>query len=432
MTATVRTLLDNLAGSGLDNPTGSVLPAPAGWPAPPAPAAYHGLLGEIVARLEPETEADPVAILAQLLVCFGAAVGRGAWFQVEATRHHPQEFVLIIGDSATARKGTSWDHARRLITTADATLAERILTGLSSGEGLVWALRDPTASDPGIPDRRLVAFEAEFASALKACTRDNSTLSATLRSAWDGRPLQLLTRTAPARASDAHVSVVGHITAAELRHHLTGLELANGLANRFLLICCRRQRLLPEGGASDPLHGTCLTSVLAATIKHARAAGRLIFEPSARELWHHAYTQLAHAHQSGIAGAICARAEAHTIRLALLYALADGERTINTEHLQAALALWDYAARSASWTLKGASGDPLAEQIHAALSTHPDGLTRTQLRDLLQRHQPAERVERALHALTSTGRAHQTKITTAGRPAELWHATPTRDENHTP
>jgi hypothetical protein len=288
----------------------------------------------------------------------------------------------------------------------------------------VWAVRDPTASDPGIPDRRLVAFEAEFASALKACSRDNSTLSATLRSAWDGRPLQLMTRTAPARASDAHVTVVGHITAAELRHHLTGLELANGLANRFLLICCRRQRLLPEGGASDPLAGTGLERLLAATIEHARAAGRLTFETSARELWHHAYTQLAHAHQSGIAGAIRARAEAHVIRLALIYALADGEPTIKTEHLQAALALWDYAARSANWTLQAATGDPLAEQIHAALTDHPSGLTRSQINDTLQHNRPAEQIQRALDALTLAGRVTRAQIPTAGRPAELWTAAP--------
>jgi hypothetical protein len=418
MTATVRTLFDDAPA-----PARSVLPAPAGWPAPPAPAAYHGLLGEIVGRLAPETEADPVAILAQLLVCFGAAVGRGAYFQVEATRHYPQEFVLIVGDSATARKGTSWDHARRLINTADTTLSERILTGLSSGEGLVWAVRDPTATDPGIPDRRLVCFEAEFSSALKACTRDNSTLSATLRSAWDGRPLQLMTRTAPARASDAHVTVVGHITATELRHHLTGLELANGLANRFLLICCRRQRLLPEGGASDPLAGTGLQHLLSATIEHARAAGRLTLEPSARELWHHAYTQLAHAHQSGITGAICARAEAHVIRLALLYALTDSQPAINTEHLHAALALWDYAARSSSWTLQGMTGDPLAEQIHATLTNHPGGLTRSEISNALQHNRPAQHIQRALDALTLAGRATRAQIPTAGRPAELWTAT---------
>jgi hypothetical protein len=235
-----------------------------------------------------------------------------------------------------------------------------------------------------------------------------------------------MTRTAPARASDAHVTVIGHITAAELRHHLTGLELANGLANRFLLICCRRQRLLPEGGASDPLHGTGLERLLSATIKHARAAGRLTFEPSARELWHHAYTQLAHAHPSGIAGAICARAEAHVIRLALIYALTDGEPTIKTEHLQAALALWDYAARSATWTLKDATGDPLAEQIHTALrQANPGGLTRSQINDTLQHNRPAEQIQRALDALTLAGRATHAQIPTAGRPAELWTATPT-------
>ena len=73
-----------------DQPTGSeLLPAPAGWPAPPERAVYHELLGEIVHTIAPHTEADPVAILTQLLVAFGAAVGRGAYFQVEATRHPP-------------------------------------------------------------------------------------------------------------------------------------------------------------------------------------------------------------------------------------------------------------------------------------------------------------------------------------------------------
>ncbi|MGI8412990.1 MAG: hypothetical protein ACR2QA_11020 [Solirubrobacteraceae bacterium] len=69
--------------------TDTLIAPPAGWPASPAPAVYHELLGEIVTRIAPHTEADPVAILTQLLVAFGAAVGRGAYFTVEATRHHP-------------------------------------------------------------------------------------------------------------------------------------------------------------------------------------------------------------------------------------------------------------------------------------------------------------------------------------------------------
>jgi hypothetical protein len=39
-------------------PTDTTLPPPAGWPAPPAPAVYHELLGEIVTRIAPHTEAD--------------------------------------------------------------------------------------------------------------------------------------------------------------------------------------------------------------------------------------------------------------------------------------------------------------------------------------------------------------------------------------
>ncbi len=175
----------------------ALLAAPAGWPAAPAAIVYHELLGEIVTRIAPHTEADPVAILTQLLVAFGGAAGRGAFFQVEATRHHPNEFMLLVGDSSKARKGSSWDHVRRLIAALDPTIEQRILTGLSSGEGLIWAVRDPTGQDPGITDQRLLVIEPEFASVLKSSTREISTLSPTLRSAWDGRPLAILTRNAP-------------------------------------------------------------------------------------------------------------------------------------------------------------------------------------------------------------------------------------------
>jgi hypothetical protein len=397
------------------------LPPPAGWPAPPAQAVYHELLGEIVGRIAPHTEADPVAILTQLLVSFGAAIGRGAWFSVEATRHHPNEFMLLCGDSSKARKGSSWDHVRRLMAAVDPSIEQRILTGLSSGEGLIWAVRDPTGQDPGIADQRLLVIEPEFASVLKAASREISTLSPTLRSSWDGRPLAILTRTAPARSTQAHIALIGHITQHELRRHTSTIELANGYLNRILIIACRRQRLLPEGGHHNPLANTSLTSLLAATLKHAQTAGQLCLDQNARELWHNAYRQLARP-IPGVLGQITARAEAHTIRLALLYALTDGKRQIEPQHLTAALALHDYAARSAAWALDGATGEPLAEQIHAALRNNPGGLTRSQISDTLKHNQPAGQIDHALHALLTAGRATMTQIPTGGRPAHLWTA----------
>ena len=89
-----------------------ILPAPEGWPEPPAPDAYHGLVGDIVGAIAPHTEADPVAVLVQLLVACGALIGGGAWFKVERTRHYPNKFALLVGDSAVARKGSALGQVR--------------------------------------------------------------------------------------------------------------------------------------------------------------------------------------------------------------------------------------------------------------------------------------------------------------------------------
>ena len=107
------------------------------WPAAPAEIAYHGPLGELVHQLEPHTEADPVAVLTQLLVTFGNAIGRTPYVSVEADRHYPNLFSVLVGDTSKARKGTSWGQARRVTSEVDESWESRIMGGLSSGEGLI-------------------------------------------------------------------------------------------------------------------------------------------------------------------------------------------------------------------------------------------------------------------------------------------------------
>jgi len=143
---------------------------------------------------------------------------------------------------------------------------KRIQGGLSSGEGLIWVVRDPIEKhepiredkritdyqmaviDPGVSDKRLFVIEPELAATLKTMTREGSTLSATIRQAWDTGDLRVLTKNSPAQASGAHVSIVGHITRDELLRFSTSTDTANGFANRFLWVCSRRSKLLPEGG----------------------------------------------------------------------------------------------------------------------------------------------------------------------------------------
>jgi hypothetical protein len=60
--------------------------SPTPWPAPIDNAAYSGLSGDIVRTLEPQTEADPVALLIHILV----GVGIRAKVQYTFSNGHPQ------------------------------------------------------------------------------------------------------------------------------------------------------------------------------------------------------------------------------------------------------------------------------------------------------------------------------------------------------
>ena len=407
------------------------------WPEA-APEMFHGLAGDIVRLIEPHTEADPVALLVQFLTAFGSAIGRSAHFTAEADQHFGNLFVVLVGISSKGRKGTSWSHIKKLFAQADAHWEAFCLqSGLSSGEGLIWHIRDAVEKpvknkstgeieletiDPGIEDKRLLIMESEYGGVLRVAGRDGNTLSAILRDAWDRGRLQTMTKTNAAKATGAHVSVIGHVTDAELRRELSSTEAGNGFANRFLWVCARRSKLLPEGGCLQDEELLPLAVRLSDTIAAGRQTGHLARDEDARALWYAVYPALS-AGGPGLSGAVTSRAEAQTMRLALLYALLDGAGCIRHEHLTAALALWEYVEASARYIFGDSLGDPVADDILRALHAAPDGLTRNDLRELFQRHQSSGRVGQALTLLSQHRRAEcRMQADTGGRPAERWHA----------
>jgi hypothetical protein len=280
-------------------------------------------------------------------------------------------------------------------------------------------------ADPGVEDKRLLVYEPEFANVLKQTERQGNTLSAALRNTWDGRDLRSLTKNSPARATGAHVSSIGHITAEELRRYLTQTEAANGFANRFLWLCVDRSKLLPEGGIIDPAGLAALRGELAEALDFARNAGEVRRDEEARAIWRDVYGELSEG-KPGLAGALLARAEAHVMRLAMLYALLDRSALIQPPHLLAALALWDYVERSVYHVFGDRLGDPIADDLLRLLRTCPAGLTRTEIRDYFQRNASAERIGRALGLLLQHRLARQEQQQTGGRPSERWFATGSR------
>jgi hypothetical protein len=93
-------------------------PEPLPWPELSAEALY-GLPGDIVRAIEPHSEADPAALLANVLCAFGNLVGRGAFARVGADEHHLKNFVGLVGETAKGRKGLSWSPVRELMHAVD-------------------------------------------------------------------------------------------------------------------------------------------------------------------------------------------------------------------------------------------------------------------------------------------------------------------------
>lgn len=412
------------------------LPEPAPWPVL-ADDAYYGLAGEIVRTIEPETEADPAAILLQLLTFFGNAVGREPHFLVEGTKHHANVFVVLVGSTARGRKGTSEGRVQQIFRLGDeAWVLNNIKTGLVSGEGLIWNVRDPiyktenirkngrivgtetVLADPGVDDKRLLVVEPEFAAVLRVCRRETNTLSPTIRSAWDSGVLRTLAKNSPAKATDAHVSIVGHITLEELRLALADVDGFNGFANRFLWPVVRRSKLLPDGGQDLDLG--VLGQRLAVAVEQARSVGRMQRDEAAATLWQHVYRELADDNAGGLLGAVTSRAEAQVLRLSMIYALLDGDGTIREPHLRASLAVWGYCRASAALIFGKASGDPIQEKALAAIRQTP-GLGRREIYRALGNHVKADVLVSALARLRDTGMIRVEKVPGVGtKLVERW------------
>jgi hypothetical protein len=268
----------------------------------------------------------------------------------------------------------------------------------------------------------MFVVESEFARLLTVGNREGSILSAVVRDAWDGVPLQHVTRHDPLKVDRHHVSVVAHVTEDELQARLTRTDVANGFANRFLFALVTRSKLLPHGGDLDPFAHRRLGTATAETLEVARKFGRLRRTPEANDLWESMYGALAVA-PDGTAGQLTARAEAHLLRLSLVYALTDGCEAIDTQHLGAAWELYRYCHQS-TVVLAGTSQLDVEQRLLDALRDAGDaGLTGTEQRDLFSRHVKGTRLHQARQRLEAAGLAATGEVPTDGRPQLLTCAT---------
>lgn len=419
------------------------------YPAPLGEDAYYGIAGRFVRQVEPHTEADPSFMLVQFLICSGNVFGRHAFVWAGADQHYPNLFGCGVGPTAAGRKGSASGPAQLFFKGIDEDWVRSIQSGLSSGEGLIWCVRDPiyrrekvsqgkgkpaeyeeVLVDPGVEDKRLLVHESEFFGALQAMRRQGNTLSPVMRAAFDKGNLNSMVKNSPAKATGAHISIVGNITKEELLRAMLVDEMDNGFANRFLWACSRRSKCLPEGGRMWEVIESEPFRELQKDFNriHYAVKGPVRRDADASDIWGYddkpdagIYSELTK-ERHGMFGACTARAAALTLRLSLIYALLDGASEIRKEHLIAALEVWRYCDDSAKYIFGDALGDPTADEILRALRAAPAGLTRTEITALFDRHKPVAELSRALMVLHNRSLARFELQKTKGRPVEKWYA----------
>jgi hypothetical protein len=413
------------------------------WPVFPLEEACPGLVGEFVSLATRDSEADPAAVCVTMLARFAAEVyglaeGQGPHVYVGETLHPPRLFAVICGNSSKSRKGSSLSPVTKLFTReyclpsemASLPLPAKGSGGpLSTGEGLANQVRDESEEErerrhrmnPNEPirapgDKRLIIQDEEFASGLACTKREGNTLSMGLRSFWDSGDYAPLTKNNPIRVKNAHICIITHITMQELAVALTDVQAFNGFGNRFLWICARRSKLIPLPSRMPAEKRRPLQNELWRLVAQAQKCGLATISAGARAQWEIISPEISKDH-SGLAGSIINRAEAQTLRLALIYTLLDGREQIEERHLDAALARWRYAQDSALYIFGDRAADPLEEKILAALEPGP--LTATELSAAFSRNIPKERLQAALEQLEARQRISITKIKGAGRPQTI-------------
>lgn len=410
------------------------LPLPPSLPPRPVLALSHGIIGDFMRRVELETEAHPVALAMQFLVAFGNCVGRSPHAMVGKTRHGVNLFGLVIGNTGRGRKGTGGDIIVDVVGHADAHWAEFCRSpNLVSGEGVIDALRDPIVKyvpvkngrvtemeaqvlDPGVEDKRLLIVCPEFVAAINAGRRENSTLSQTLREAWDGKTLRTMAKNTSRVATNPHLSIIGHVTRHELLRAIREADVFGGLFNRFAFVLSDRARELPHGGNLDDLGA--LPAAVKNQVDAARYVERMQRSHEANRLWEEEYHRLTTVNGPEVIRAVLSRGEAQVLRLSMLMALVAGRSTIERDDLEAALDLWRYSEASARAVFDGGE-DRVFTRTLELIQANP-GCTRSAIHAKLGWRVQAVEFVAALSRVKAAGLAVCRVIPTRGRPSERW------------
>lgn len=263
---------------------------------------YDNVIGEYALDLHKNwmVEADPAAIFMQALEIFGCLLGREVWVDTEEGPVYGNNYLVVVGNRATGRKGTGWKHAKTLYAHDDFTtwVAEEfsgLLRGrMDSGEGMVKALIDISKQNGNeFSDThttiKMLSHDSEFIGTINKGKIDGSTLLHNFTKAWEGTGFGTAKTKEQAYVKRPHITLIGHVQPEPLKLALTQTMDDSGFLSRIQFIFTERARINydPPRMQYDILEN--YHNQIVAILNWAKAKGVITYSREAYQLIKHYY-----------------------------------------------------------------------------------------------------------------------------------------------
>ena len=426
----------------------NIMPSPVAYLRPRLPeAAFHGLAGDVARAVSKNTGGDPAAALLFFLTMIGNAVGPQPHVWFGNAEQAARIFAVIVGDSAS-RKDTVLAAVEDFSARADPEwFSSRIEYGLQSPEAMIERVADVGG------DCRLLISESEYGRFASRLSRSGN-FGPMMRNTYDGRTLQITrsrggrgNNNRSVRSSTPHISMCALITPEELNRIHPMLIAAGGLETRVLYA------LVAQQGETDPFamvrgEDPTLVERLRFAIESSRERVLQQTDPISRELcilrgvqppfamplaptfanpWQYIVNRLPQVKPDF--RHLARRGPTHVIRFALAYAIADASDVLSVEHIDAALALWTFCARSMERIFGVPTGslEPRVDRkrrgrLFEFLVDQGDWVSREQITDLFNRNVLKPDLDPIVDSLLDDGLIERQIIPTAGRPRTEYRA----------
>jgi hypothetical protein len=432
--------------------------------------AMWGPHGDLVTALHGHHEAADIGVLMSLLAHSGALLAGAAHFNITGSPHGPNVFVLLIGESASARKSTALGVAETVFRGSSISPGAPEL-GLgacevrheeaSSGERLIrlWApsvpKSDAEGESPGPvwPGRRTLCVVPEASTIFKKASGDSSILGEVFCQIWDQMPLRhkaMSSGDVDIPADRYLMGFLGATTDHVAQATITaagGLMVLSGFGNRFLPTFLPTSDVhLPDADLDE--HDIAAMPAVAEFRRRLAWRGldeetgfgmRVRWSDPARELWREHNQRLKEPKGStDLLRVLKGRGANQVMRLALnLDLTANGESVfdagVSLPALRAALAIWDYVDESIDTLFSTGTGDRDMDQLLAYLRDEGQPLKMEDFKKLF--HQKAydlvEKAQKKGIVITAT----LPKDVRAGRPLKVvglpeWMGGPEMKRHH--